>query len=137
MSFLATALDDLMRERDWSQTETATRSGIAQSNISRYLRGVIPEPEHFEKLCSPFGPDAALLVAAWSRDMTPVALRKLLPTPAHANAIAEASRADGDLIHFSPRVRKLTKEVAAACEADPDVFAAVQSTMALVGKRRK
>ncbi len=137
MSFLSTALDRLMKERDWTQTELERRTGIAQSNISRYLNSVVPDGEVLEKLVAAFESDASVLVGAWVQDLVPVKLRHLVNiSPADFSIVAEGPNDQRYLDHHPPPLATLIRVVAPAPARDPDVMAVFQSTMALISKRR-
>ena len=132
MSFFANSLDRLMKERDWTQTELERRSGITQSQISRYLRGVFPEADALEKICKPFDDDAGVLVADWLRDLTPEALRHLVTIAAKgaSGKIHEEPPAN-ILAGLPPHARKILTDLAAACKGRPAMVAAVESMLAL------
>ena len=135
MSFLANSLDRLMKERDWSQTELERRSGITQSQISRYLRGVSPEADALEKLCKPFGDDAGALVADWLKDLTPEALRSLVSLTARSGSeLSPTPAPTHDLAELTPAARKVVNQVAIECSRVKGFTEALEQWLKLMGR---
>lgn len=57
MSHFATALSEILEQKEWTQTELSNRSGVVQPNISRWLsvEGDISEKD-LEKICKVLRP---------------------------------------------------------------------------------
>ena len=70
---LGKAIKDWRLEREWTQTEMATRSGISQHQISLIERGgSAPGPEIIARLADTFGltPNALFEIAQWWQPRT-------------------------------------------------------------------
>lgn len=133
MSFFANALDRFMKERDWSQTELASRSGISQSLISRKLKGEGLEGEVLLSLVKPFGDDTGDLVAAWLLDITPESLRPLVSIrSAKPKSPAVREKPSENLLErLPPRAREAITDLIETCISRPEMVPAVRSLLAL------
>jgi transcriptional regulator with XRE-family HTH domain len=59
----AANLNELLEERDVSQTDLAQLTNIPKTSINRYVRGKIPKPDRLEKIAYIFGSSIESLIS--------------------------------------------------------------------------
>lgn len=138
MSFFSIALDSLIHERQLTQGQLAEISGINQAQISRYLTASArPDTEYLGRLCAAFNADGTSLLIAFLRDEIPPALCDALEIRPASKKSRDDSARHTPYDRLPRKVRTLLDEIATACERDPRIFAAIESTMSLVRKNHE
>lgn len=79
MSLFSAALETVIRDHTWNQTEAASLFGISPSAVTNYLAGRRPAPEQLAQICAALEDhERASVLAAHLRDELPTTYRDLV-----------------------------------------------------------
>lgn len=133
MSFFSTELEAIRTEIGLTQTQMAERAGILGPSMSRYMNGSMADEDALIALCEAMPTYSDRLVAAWTQDRIPPALRELVQVlPGSGRKLASFSKSKSPPWQsLPPRARKLLEEAALCIQDDPRFAQALQSILRL------
>lgn len=92
MSYLGSALGDVLHTLDWEQKKLAEKSGVTRAQINRYIRGKVPSipPDSMARVLAaiPQSHHRKLLVG-YLRDCIPMGYEPLVEIYGAASGVAE------------------------------------------------